>query len=592
MERIVEQRQGKNIYYYYSNAYRVKINPEDKGKTRNTGKSKVVNEQVYLGKAKDILEKCREAEEQQKPQVVKKFEFGLPLALYNQAMEIDLVKIIDKHIPKRKQGLSVGEYILLSAISRVTRAIPKTEVNDFLEKTALKNILLKKQKNIKSQNFYCAYEKVLSEKEIKGKKEGLGKLPNDKLKVDELEEVINENVIEKIEEELWFKLQEKYNIHLNVFLYDTSNFFTFIDKYTECSIPQAGHNKQQKHNKRQIGLALAILKELQLPILHKVYCGNINDVELFPSAIRKLITRCQRLKQDIKGLVLVFDKGNNSAKNIEELDNIENLSFIGSVAPSNHKDLLKIKLEEYKDEYKDEKVYSCYKEVFGKKRKIVITYNEDTKKRQCDCFNKRTKDIKKELNEIFLRNKNKNKEDIIELLNKKLNDKKINQAKASYYLYPEIKEKENDKFLEIKHRTYRVKIKKLSFGKTILISDDLNKSNEEIISNYRDKNKIENVFRLFNSKDEVPAQPFYHFSDSKIVVQAFCLVIALLLVKLLEYKAKINNLGMSTRVLLQELKDITEVIMIYRNRRVHKEICEMTTIQKKLFDLYKLKRFT
>lgn len=70
---------------------------------------------------------------------------------------------------------------------------------------------------------------------------------------------------------------------------------------------------------------------------------------------------------------MVFDKGSNSHKNIEGIDKTE-YSFVGSLRPSLHKDLLKVSLERYKD-LGDLKVYRTKKEVFGKMRTIVITFD-------------------------------------------------------------------------------------------------------------------------------------------------------------------------------------------------------------------------
>ena len=72
----------------------------------------------------------------------------------------------------------------------------------------------------------------------------------------------------------------------------------------------------------------------------------------------------------------------------------------------------------------------------------------------------------------------------------------------------------------------------------------------------------------------------------------FVFVIALLLVKLLEYISAKNGLSMSTKVLINELRDITEVILLYPDLKVDRQICNMTTIQKALFDLFNLSKFT
>jgi len=162
---------------------------------------------------------------------------------------------------------------------------------------------------------------------------------------------------------------------------------------------------------------------------------------------------------------------------------------------------------------------------------------------------------------------------------------KIDTARASYYIKAFI---EDDK-LRIRV-TDNVKWKKLSFGKTIYFSSLLNAETGTIIKYYKDKNKIEDVFKILNNY--VSFQPVRSWTDSKIKVHAFVCVIALLLVKLLEYISAKNGLSMSTKVLINELRDITEVILLYPDLKVDRQICNMTTIQKALFDLFNLSKFT
>ena len=86
--------------------------------------------------------------------------------------------------------------------------------------------------------------------------------------------------------------------------------------------------------------------------------------------------------------------------------------------------------------------------------------------------------------------------------------------------------------------------------------------------------------------------PAYHWTDSKIRVHAFVCVIALLLLKLLSYEAREAGLEMSTKILVEELKDIRIVILAYSKRKVTRKVTKMSPIQQRLFDLFELQRFT
>src|SRR3972149_7928802 len=53
------------------------------------------------------------------------FELGGIAAYLNVAEEISLVKTIDNMLPKREQGLTIGEYILIASINRGLDAVSK-----------------------------------------------------------------------------------------------------------------------------------------------------------------------------------------------------------------------------------------------------------------------------------------------------------------------------------------------------------------------------------------------------------------------------------------------------------------------------------
>ncbi len=49
---------------------------------------------------------------------------------------------------------------------------------------------------------------------------------------------------------------------------------------------------------------------------------------------------------------------------------------------------------------------------------------------------------------------------------------------------------------------------------------------------------------------------------------------------------------MSTKVLIEELEDINLVIMVYPDRKVVQKVSHMSSIQKKLFNLFGLDKYT
>jgi hypothetical protein len=55
--KIVQVKKGDKVYCYYKRSYRIKVDPAGKGKTKGTGKSKVIFETIYLGTLEAVVKK-------------------------------------------------------------------------------------------------------------------------------------------------------------------------------------------------------------------------------------------------------------------------------------------------------------------------------------------------------------------------------------------------------------------------------------------------------------------------------------------------------------------------------------------------------
>ncbi|MDP8228254.1 MAG: hypothetical protein P9M15_02235, partial [Candidatus Electryoneaceae bacterium] len=57
--------------------------------------------------------------------------------------------------------------------------------------------------------------------------------------------------------------------NLDCLLYDTTNFFTWIDSFNDrTDLPQRGKGR---NNLRQVSLALLISRDSRVPLFHEVY---------------------------------------------------------------------------------------------------------------------------------------------------------------------------------------------------------------------------------------------------------------------------------------------------------------------------------
>ena len=104
--------------------------------------------------------------------------------------------------------------------------------------------------------------------------------------------------------------------------YDTTNFFTYIaSNNTRNDLAQRGHNKQGRHNLRQVGLSYVLDGENGLSLCHHVYRGNVADSEEFSNSLSHMLgrqDRCQ-IRPGIPQSRLCYDKGSAALANTVEL---------------------------------------------------------------------------------------------------------------------------------------------------------------------------------------------------------------------------------------------------------------------------------
>ena len=121
---------------------------------RVNGTPKIVRT-IYLGSADDLIAAALKQRHGQapQPQSVDIAAFGDVVAFFDLAQQIGLVDLLDRHLPKRNQGLSVGQYLLLAAINRAVRPVSKLRFADWYRTTALPRLIPAIASQLSSQSF-------------------------------------------------------------------------------------------------------------------------------------------------------------------------------------------------------------------------------------------------------------------------------------------------------------------------------------------------------------------------------------------------------------------------------------------------------
>jgi len=514
MASLTARKIGNKTYYYLCESKRI------------NGKPTLVK-QVYLGRAEQILEKIENNRIEQGIH----FKFGLEAALYQVASEVGLEGVINDSAIGSSPSLDVGRMIVVAAINRVCQPTSKNGIRNWWNKTTLPELFSIHPKNIDSRRFWDAMDR----------------LPEEEIPV--------------IEERIWENLLKIYRIPMDVLLYDTTNFYTYMDSATASDLCRRGHNKAGKHHLRQVGVSMAVSKGCGIPFLHEVYQGSINDATLFPTAISTLIERVRDIHRSAGELTIVFDKGNNSKANFEDLQRHKNVYILGSLTPSQFPELIRTQLSRYSDSAlksgKKVKYFARRMKVFGRESLVVITFNEKLKKKRERKFSKylgkvlaaaagvqwsRVKDCRARLKELT-RN----------LLPASLFDFAGEGGDTSCVI-----------------NSGEVRKYKKRFGKNIMFTTNLDMDPIQVIQYYRDRNEVEEIFGQMNDPEATSLRPIYHWTDQKIVIHAFICILGLLLLKVLHHKIRQHNPDASPGKVTGMLRDLQSLALISKSKKVKK----------------------
>lgn len=564
--RIYAKKIHGNTYYYYQSTWREKIHSSDRGKTRGSGKSRVRTRSEYLGTADSIHQRLKE---RMAPLEVRHREFGFVAAIYQTALETGLVSLLQQHIPGKRYGLPRWLYFLLPIMNRLQHATSKQRMGEWAATTILPDWLDFDPKRFNSKTFWYVTDDVISEKELQERRQKQPGLKND------LFAGLDDSTFRAIEEAFIQNLQQQFPLSEDVFFYDTTNFFTYIEEPVRSLLAKTGHNKDSRHHLKQVGLAMCVEKDWGIPLFHCLYRGNSHDTKTFAGLIDDLLARLQASSRDVEELVLVLDKGNNTQENFAALHG--KLHWVGSLVPSHYTDLLDLPLEQYEGKTPKHRFYRCQRNVFGIDCALVLTYNSSLAGKQEHTFQNGIGKLKQDLITAWNAYKRRPKG-----VPKKI-VRMIETSRFGKYMTVTCT-KDRLVFAE----TEAVATRKKRLGKNLLFCSNPKADSHWIINQYLSKERIEYDFKLLKDPALIRWRPGRHWTDTKIRAFGFCCVMALVLIQVMLLKVDRAGLRMSAAVLKEELTDLKEILMIYDENHVERKISHRSTIQQRLWDLFDL----
>lgn len=465
---------------------------------RVNGKPKVIN-QVYLGSVERILGMATEGRASlDKIQVQ---EFGALWLANVIEKEVGLVELIDSVVPagKGETGPSIGEYFLYAAYNRMIDACSKRAMPEWYRATAIQHIRPVDIDALDSDRFWKKWDK------LDAKTVGL------------------------IASKLLTRVAQIEPPVSDCFLFDTTNYYTYMASDTDSDLAMRGKNKEGRDWLRQVGLAFLVARDTNLPLFYREYEGNRHDSKLFSRIMEEVL---KAMGEHGRGEVtIVFDKGMNAEENISAIDAMDRAHFVTTYSTYLADDLIHVSKERFGlvDTPKNRKLtkqgrdddrlvaWRTSGEYWGKERAVVVTYNPLTATKQRYAFERRLLKLQAVLYEIRTKVRRAapgwRKQDKV-LERYKTACTELHLPKDLYDLNFE---RENTQLIMgFRKNHYRIARHIDRFGKNIIITDRSDWTTDEIVRASLDRSIVEQAFRQTKDDDLVAVLPIRHFTDDKI----------------------------------------------------------------------------
>lgn len=570
MATITRRKVKGRTYYYAVQSGRV------------NGKPRLVM-QKYLGSAEDILQAVEGYKKPAEPKAVRVFSFGGVAAAWAMAQRLKLTELIDRHAPKRDQGLSVGQYITLATINRCVCPKSKRALAEWFATTSLARLCPASAQQLSSQRFWDHMARLDAE------------------------------TIRRIERDLTAHLLTEFDLDLRCLAYDATNFFTYVSTFNSVNtLAQRGKSKEHRTDLRIVGLALLVSMDFHVPLLHETYAGNVHDSKSFASVTDLLVERYRLLSEHCQDITLVFDKGNNSRDNLEAVEKSP-YHFVGSLPYDQHPALLDVPRQKFHTlshpRLEAVEVYRTRLVVMGVERTVLVTFNENLYASQLEtiaiCLRKRTAKLRELQTSLRRRAEGKVTRGRAPTLDSI--KKQVAEILKGQHMKDLIRAdvRETRGVVTLTYRCDRAALERLSrrvLGKTILFTDNDAWTDDQIVLAYRGQSEAEDAFRTMKNPHFISIRPTYHWTDAMIRVHAFYCVLALTVASLLVRELHARGIDISIPRLFEQLNRIDEVALIWPRRpgrpspdkpsrpRDTMQISEITDEQRQIYDALDLAR--
>jgi transposase len=523
MASLVAKKKANQLYYYVVESARV------------DGKPRIVH-QTYLGTAEKVaaLVKDRTAP---LPLEATAMEFGLPGALWLAAQQTGVFDLFRSLWPTPRSGPSAAHYLLLAAIHRICNPGPKTEAAGWYDRTVLRSLWGFAPERFTSQEFWDCFDRM------------------------------GEEELEQAQRRLLGVWKQKQLVSRRLLAYDTTNFYTYIaSTNTRNQLAQRGHNKQGRHNLRQVGLSYVLDAENGLSLCHHVYPGNVADADELPDALVRIVALLDHNQIARDSVTLVLDKGSAALANTLELERA-GVGWISALpwnqAPAELRNRSVEQLPDCGSAQPGVRAAAEKLIVHGKEYLCVLKYSACFATEQLHSttatLTKVTQKLRRLVTELSKPQARFTEQGIRSKIDRWLTDPFVGEV-LHYTL---------EQHQQSWHLTFQVDNQALQqlwsqrLGRTLLLTNRLDWTAEQVVAGYSGQQQIERVFRGLKDGDWLGWGPMYHWTDSKIRVHAFYCMLGISLLQYVHHQSHHAWPDLTIEHLLEQLSQIQQFTLLY-----------------------------
>jgi len=352
-----------------------------------------------------------------------------------------------------------------------------------------------------------------------------------------------------IQKRAWEAATGLFGQKIDIVFYDCTTLY--FETVEEDELREKGYSKDMKFNQSQVLLALMVTKE-GLPLGYRLYNGSKFEGDTLKDAITQLKTM-----SEVDRVVFVADSGLLSAANLACIEQSEKQYIVAA--------RLKNQPVSIKNAILDKASYQKIGELRIKEialpgeRRLLVNYSE--KRARKDAHDRQV---------------------VLNKLQKKVKASKNPESFISNFGYKKYLKIENQQQVTINEE--KIKLAEQWDGLHGVITNSKDMPAISVFEHYRGLWQVEESFRL--TKHDLRVRPIYHWTPSRIQAHVALCFMALVCIRHLSYRVKLQYQPMSPEIIRNELVRVEQSILKHKTKETRYGIpSKMTLNAQKIYQV-------